>query len=225
MHIATLILRFNIVDFEAAEPGSPWISTLSARAVHLYGPPTEQGSLGQDDYHVPYQFYPSLNFICTGTILKLYFVANETGHGGSIMSPEFLLVRGMAKCHAPATEQCEYHLISLNAERTQQPRCLRSMDGVGLYEIEIPVSSLNIFNSGDILGVHYPRLTSGNDSILTILYQNGGGYYDTLDCRNVNINECNYTQKPILPYIAIETQSLSAAGQFACILISIAFSS
>ena len=133
------------------------------------------------------------------------------------MSPEFLLVRGMAKCHAPATDPCsEYHLIRLNAERTQQPRCLHSMDGVGLYEI--PASSSNMFNSDDILGVHYPRLTS-NNSMLTILYQSGGGYYDTLDCRNTDINECTYTQEPILPYIAIETQSQPAAGQFSCIIV------
>ena len=86
---------------------------------------------------------------------------------------------------------------------------------------EIPVSPNIIFNSSDILGIYYPRPTR-NNSILTILYQSGGGYYDTLDCRNTDINECTYTQEPILPYIAIETWSLSAAGQFACIIIAIA---
>ena len=199
----------------AAEPGSPWFRTLSERALHLYGPPTEQGSLDQGD-HAPYQLYPSLNFTCTGTVLKLYFVASQTGHDGSIMSPEFYLVGPMANCHGSANTCSEYRLLRLN-ERTQQPGTIYSNNGVGLYEIPISVSS-KMFNSasGDMLGVCYPRLTS-NNSILTILYQSGGGYYDTLDCKSTNINECTYTQEPILPYIAIETQS--TAGQFTCIII------
>ena len=128
---------------------------------------------------------------------------------------QFYLVRSMANCHGSANTCSEYRLLRLN-ERTQQPGNLYSLDGVGLYEI--PVSPNIIFNSSDILGVHYPRPTS-NNSMLTILYQSGGGYYDTLDCRNTNINECTYAQESILPYIAIETQSQSAAGQFTCIIV------
>ena len=175
----------------AVEP--PWLRTLSERAVHLYGPPTEQGSLGHDE-DTPYHFYPSMNFTCSGIILKFLFVANGTQSGGSLISPEFYLLRGY--CHDPANS-CEYRWL----RRTQHLRPLYSttVGGVGVYEMEF--TSNNAFKSGDILGVYYPS----NNSVLIILYQSGGGHYGTLDCRSTG--ECTYAQESILPYIAIQTQS------------------
>ena len=86
-----------VTDSETVEPEPPWIhDTLSESAVHLYGPPTEQGSLDRDD-NSPYLLYPSMNFTCSGRILKLFFVANSTQHGDSesldLISPEFYLQR------------------------------------------------------------------------------------------------------------------------------------
>ena len=140
-----------------------------------------------------------MNFTCTGRILKLFFVANRTRNNGeSLKSPEFYLEREY--CRDPADADCEYQWLTLN-QRIQHPKCLHARGGVGLYEIVL--SSNNTFNSGDILGVHHPTPDS-NNSVLTILYQNGGGYYDTLNC---NRSGYTYTQEPILPYIAIETMS------------------
>ena len=168
------------IDSAAVDSDPPWLHDLSERAVHLYGPPTEQDSLRYDE-HAPYQLYPSMNFTCPGTILKLFFVANRTQNGGFLMSPEFYLQREY--CHS-SVSSCEYQWLTLN-QTTQHPlRLLRSIDNeVGLYEIVL--LSNNTFNSGDILGVCHPR-PDGNNSVLSILYQNGGGYSHTLECSSTS---------------------------------------
>ena len=186
----------------------PWLQ----RALHLYGPPIEQGSLG-DDPDAAYLLFPSLNFTCTaGRITKLVFVARQNRtHTGSnqspvILSPQFYVQREY--CH---TDRCEYHWLTPLNER---PTLVSNRIGrVGVYEMVF--SSNNTFNSGDILGVHHPLPPDVPDHgnavyTLTILHQRGGGYCDTLSCQTMTLSrrECTqYAQEPVLPYIAIETLS------------------
>ena len=185
---------------------------LTRKAVHLYGPPIQASNRP-----VPRQFrlFPCMNFTCSGQIEKLWFVSQYGSDYQSGCPPvEFHLVRkynGPEYCNDkdPIGTDCEYNqLLKLN-KSVQEPHIIHTNGGFGVYEVML--STNNIFKSGDILAVRN-SLCSNTSDTLTVMYQNGGQYCNTLQkgsMLNLSISSSlqpQYTHlRPVLPYIAIET--------------------
>ena len=181
-------------------------SELVSKAVHLYGPPVSNAT----QFNTQFQLFPCMNFICSGNIMKLWFVAlNESAHQQNIIQlPIFHLLRkyhGPEYCSDtdPPGSNCEYYQWLRVNQSIQYPHLVYINGGFGVYEIKF--STNNSFEIGDILGVHYPSYNAP-----MVLYQREGAYSNTLGEITIHsygsMIQILYPRlDPVLPYIAIET--------------------
>ena len=200
-------------------------SELVSKAVHLYGPP-----VSNNQFNTQYHLFPCLNFICRGTIQKLWFVAQRQSQFPDPQLPQFHILRRYRDPESCSDEDpsdndnCEYYQwLRLNWNE-QQPLLVYGNDTVGVYETILTAN--NSFERGNILGVFYPSSAS-----LPVLYQRDGGYCDILGEIKTQYfgQQIQYPQlNPVLPYIAIETGQrmfylASTSGIFQCCTLKSAF--
>ena len=173
-------------------------------AMHLYGSPLPSDLSSGDipplisnDSQV--RLFPCMKFTCSGVITKLMFIAPvETDETVTVILPIFGLWK--RTCFTPLN-MCMYEKIQSLIPQSFQlvDNMSNASQNYGIYEIVL--TSNNRFESGNILGVQLPTSNGTQQStLLSVLYQNGGGYCNAIGFTNQwRVS----SQEPILPYIAI----------------------
>ena len=187
-------------------------------AMHLYGPPVPSANIPPVISNASQvRLFPCMNFTCSGRIRKLMFVAPVLVDRRPPVRVRWPTFGVWSKRDDSECQDCywaERQIVSF----TQPKLVYNASNVVGIYELDLePTSSSLSFANGDILGMHhhvYPINDNlPNVDLMSIFYQNGGGYCDSISSPVVDVwSDTVYIhtsrvskQEAIVPYIAIET--------------------